>query len=74
MSRHGSVARVLTAVAALGLAGGSLLVPTAAAGASPAAGPTLDWSQYLHGPQHSSVSLATAFTPSNAASATEAWH
>jgi outer membrane protein assembly factor BamB len=38
------------------------------------AAPTLNWSQYLHGPQHRSVSSATAFTPSNAASATQVWH
>ena len=44
------------------------------AGAAPATGPSLDWPQYLHGPQHSSVSLATAFTPSNAASASQMWH
>ena len=44
------------------------------AGAAPATGPSLDWPQYLHGPQHSSVSLATAFTPSNAASASQVWH
>ena len=36
--------------------------------------PALNWSQYLHGPQHSSVSPAMSFTPSNAASATQVWH
>jgi outer membrane protein assembly factor BamB len=43
----------------------------------PAAGSSasgLDWPQYLHGSQHSSVGAATAFTPSNAASATLVWH
>src|SRR5690242_1234805 len=39
-----------------------------------ASGPALDWRQYLHGPQHSSVSLAAAFTPANAASASQVWH
>jgi outer membrane protein assembly factor BamB len=43
------------------------------AGAAAVTGPGLDWPQYLHGPQHSSVSLATAFTPSNAASASQVW-
>jgi len=42
--------------------------------AAAATGAALDWGQYLHGPQHSSVSLATAFTPSNAASASQVWH
>src|SRR5215472_14506678 len=65
-------ARALAAV--LGLAGVVLLVQAGVAGAAPAAGPGLDWPQYLHGPQHSSVSPATAFTPSNAASASEVWH
>jgi outer membrane protein assembly factor BamB len=60
-----------------GLAG--LVLPASAAVARPAhaasaAGVSLDWPQYLHGPQHSSVSLATAFTPSNAASASQLWH
>lgn len=60
-----------------GLAG--LVLAASAAVARPAraaaaAGPGLDWRQYLHGPQHSSVSLATAFTPSNAASASQVWH
>lgn len=34
----------------------------------------LDWPQYLGGPQHSSESNSTAFTTSNAASATRVWH
>jgi outer membrane protein assembly factor BamB len=76
MSKPGSLARILTLMAAFGLAG-ALLLPQgagAAAGASQAAGPSLDWTQYLHGPQHSSVSLSTAFTPANAASARQVWH
>ena len=76
MPKPGSLARILTLTAAFGLAG-ALLLPQgagAAAGASQATGPSLDWTQYLHGPQHSSVSLSTAFTPSNAASARQVWH
>src|SRR5579863_6862456 len=34
----------------------------------------LDWPQFLHDPQHSSVSAATAFTTANAASATLVWN
>ena len=53
-------------------------VQAAQAKAKPAraedAQPGLDWPQYLHGPQHSSRSLATAFTPLNAASVSQAWH
>jgi outer membrane protein assembly factor BamB len=37
-------------------------------------GNNLSWPQFLHSPQHDSVSNATAFTPSNAASATQVWH
>src|SRR5215471_7069826 len=65
-------ARALAAV--LGLAGVVVSAQAGGAGAAPAAGPGLDWPQYLHGPQHSSVSAATAFTPSNAASASQVWH
>src|SRR5205809_1895778 len=67
-----------------GLAGLVLSAPTAvakpasaasaSAASASASGAGLDWRQYLHGPQHSSVSLATAFTPSNAASASQLWH
>src|SRR5713101_8638663 len=60
-----------------GLAGLLLSAPAAVArpaSAAPAAGTGLNWRQYLQGPQHSSVSLATAFTPSNAASASQLWH
>jgi polyvinyl alcohol dehydrogenase (cytochrome) len=74
MSRPSSLARIVTLAAAVGLAGGVLLPQGMASGASQAAGHGLDWPQYLHGPQHSSVSPATAFTPSNAASASETWH
>ncbi len=89
MSSPGSLARILTLTAALGSASLALPAQGAAAGAAAAAAPaaapaaaapaaatgaSLDWRQYLHGPQHSSVSLATAFTPSNAASASQLWH
>lgn len=43
-------------------------------GATEAAQPDLDWPQYLSNPQHTSLSLATAFTPSNAASVSQVWH
>jgi outer membrane protein assembly factor BamB len=58
---------VVGTLAGLALAAGS-------ASAAPVASPNLDWTQYLHGPQHASVSAATAFTPANASSATLAWH
>ena len=74
MSKLGSFPRLLTLTATLGLAGVLLLSQGAAAGASLATGPSLDWPQYLHGPQHSSMGFATAFTPSNAASASQVWH
>lgn len=60
-----------------GLAGLVLAASAAVARPAPAAsatGTVLDWPQYLHGPQHSSVSPATAFTPSNAPSAGQVWH
>jgi polyvinyl alcohol dehydrogenase (cytochrome) len=65
-------------IAALGLAG-VVLAPAAGARSTgpaslPAAAPNLDWPQYLHGPQHSSVSNATAFTTSNSGSVTQVWH
>src|SRR5215475_15551939 len=70
--------RAILLVAAFGLAGVVLAPAAGAAGARTAgparAAPNLDWPQYLHGPQHSSVSKATAFTPSNAASAHQVWH
>ena len=73
MSRSGGLTGFSALVAVSGLAAVVLSAPAAAAGAA-AAGAGLDWRQYLHGPQHSSVSLATAFTPSNAASASQVWH
>ena len=58
-----------------GVVGGLLSAPAVVAAPTPAAaGASLDWPQYLHGPQHASVSAATAFTPSNAASASQVWH
>src|SRR5260221_14425333 len=60
-----------------GLAGLLLSAPAAVArpaSAAPAAGAGLNWRQYLQGPQHSSGSLATAFTPSNPASASQGGH
>ena len=69
--------RGMTLAAALMAAGLTLAPAAGAAGASAAAAApaeaaravNLDWPQYEHGPQHSSLSNATAFTPSNAASA-----
>ncbi len=74
MAQRGTRVRVL--LAALGSAGLLLSVPAAVARPAIAAatGAAVDWPQYLHGPQHSSVSLATAFTPANAASASQVWH
>src|SRR6266704_4585357 len=69
MSRHLSLARLLTLTATAGLTGLALLSQGASAAVAPG-----DWPQYLHGPQHSSRSLATAFTPSNAAAASQVWH
>src|SRR6266851_3515846 len=69
--------RFRTLFVMFGLAGLLLSAPAAVArpaSAAPAAGTGLNWRQYLQGPQHSSVSLATAFTPSNAASASQVWH
>jgi len=80
--------RAMPLVATLGLAGVLLAPAVGAAGAptaghagqrpvraaDPAAAPNLDWPQYLHGPQHSSISNATAFTTSNAGSVTQVWH
>jgi outer membrane protein assembly factor BamB len=74
MPRLGWLARFLTLTAGIGLIG-VVQVPQVAFARSPwAAGSGLDWPQYLNGPQHSSVSRATAFTPTNAASATQVWH
>jgi polyvinyl alcohol dehydrogenase (cytochrome) len=76
VSRRTYFARLLprTVAVASGLALVALFPQAGLAGAAPATGAGLDWPQYLHGPQHSSVSAATAFTPSNAASARVLWH
>jgi len=76
MSRFGRSTGFRALGVAFGLAGVVLSAPGAAAGPAPAtaaSGAGLDWRQYLHDPQHSSVSLATAFTASNAASAHQVW-
>jgi polyvinyl alcohol dehydrogenase (cytochrome) len=46
----------------------------AAAVPSPAVAATTDWPQYLHGPQHASVSAAAAVTTANASSLHQIWH
>src|SRR5690349_8110478 len=74
MAELGSLARALRRAAAMGLLVAAQVPVAAAAGAPRTAGPSLDWPQYLHSPQHDSVSNATAFTPANAASATQVWH
>jgi outer membrane protein assembly factor BamB len=77
MSKFERIARFRTLFVIFGLACLVLSVSAVVATPTPAAsatGPGLDWRQYLHGPQHSSVSLATAFTPTNAASASQVWH
>src|SRR5215469_13576126 len=74
MSRLGFLARIPKLSALLGLAVVLPLAQSGAAGATRQAASNLDWPQFLHDPQHSSVSPATAFTPSNAASATQVWH
>jgi polyvinyl alcohol dehydrogenase (cytochrome) len=81
MSKAAMTRRGVTLIAALTAAGLTLVPAAGAAGASASAArsartaaPNLDWPQYEHGPQHSSVSNATAFTPSNAASAHQVWH
>ncbi len=51
-----------------------LLLITAAAPATAAAASSTDWPQYLHGPQHSSTSLATAITPATAPALKQLWH
>jgi polyvinyl alcohol dehydrogenase (cytochrome) len=65
--------RVL-AVPAAAVVMGLAQPPGAVAGPARTGGPGLDWPQFLHDPQHSSVSSATAFTPANAASAHQVWH
>jgi outer membrane protein assembly factor BamB len=76
MSKFRRFTRTRTLAGISGLAAVILLSQGAAAAAAGphAAGPSLDWPAYLHGPQHSSVSLDTAFTTANAGSATQAWH
>ncbi len=85
MSYLGSHAWLSRLAACLGLMAVMLSVQAGSAAATPAGGAparaagaanssNLDWSQYLHGPQHSSVGQATAFTPSNSSSPTEVWH
>lgn len=51
-----------------------LALVIAAAVPSPALAATADWPQYLHGPQHASVSNATAITTANASSVHQIWH
>ncbi|HKV67443.1 MAG TPA: PQQ-binding-like beta-propeller repeat protein [Gaiellales bacterium] len=53
---------------------GVLALVIAAALPVPAVAATTDWPQYLHGPQHASVSTATAITTANAASLHQLWH
>src|SRR5690242_18826877 len=74
MAGRSFLARVLGLVAAAGLAGVVQVPQLAVAGSARAAGPGLDWPQYLGGAQHSSVSAAAAFTPLNAASVAPVWH
>src|SRR5690348_3057283 len=74
MGRHGFLAWAGALAVAAGLAGVVQVPLVAVAGVPGAAGTSLDWPQYLHGPQHASVSAAAAFTPSNAASAALVWH
>src|SRR5215469_2627688 len=72
--RLGFLARVPRLAVVLGLTGILPLAQAGVAGAARQAASSLDWPQYLHGPQHGSVSLSTAFTPVNAASASQVWH
>jgi outer membrane protein assembly factor BamB len=51
-----------------------IAIATWAAPAAGRAGTALDWSAYLFGPAHHSLSPATAITPANAASLHVAWH
>ncbi len=73
MTKRGQRAWRRIVTGAITLAG-AVPLALAGAGGARAACPSLDWPQYLHGPQHSSVSAATAFTPSNATSAAQLWH
>ncbi len=74
MVHLGSLVRVGALTAVLGLAGVMQLPQVAAAGLPRADALSLDWPQYLDGPQHTSVSKATAFTMANAASVSQVWH
>ena len=76
MSKFRRFTRTRTLAGISGLAAVIVLSQGAAAAAAGphAAGPNLDWPQYLHGPQHSSVSPDQAFTTSNAGAATQKWH
>jgi outer membrane protein assembly factor BamB len=73
MGRWGVIVALSALVAATGLIG---VVPLSAAvaGSAGVGSASLDWPQFLGGPQHGSVSNATAFTPLNAASAAQVWH
>jgi outer membrane protein assembly factor BamB len=69
MPKPDAFARVLT----LSALTGALLAPSVGAGAASTT-PTADWTQYLYSTLHGSMSAETAFTTSNAASATRVWH
>jgi outer membrane protein assembly factor BamB len=80
MTRGGVLAR-LVALGAAGVVAIGWQLPGAAAARSPGAARArgvaasdFDWPQYLHGPQHSSVSNATAITIANAGALSELWH
>src|SRR5262249_53915432 len=73
-ARVGWRAGVVMLTGAIGLMGVMQVPQVAVAGSPQTAGPGLDWPQSLHAPQHSSLSNATAFTPSNAASVNQVWH
>ena len=69
--------RVMVALSALVAATGLIgVVPLsgAVAGSAGVGSASLDWPQFLGGPEPGSVSNATAFTPLNAASAAQVWH
>src|SRR5215470_4764307 len=61
---------LLPVAGAAAVAAGMLAQATGAATDTAA----LDWPQFLHDPQHGSVSQATAFTPANAGPVTQVWH
>lgn len=74
MTRNRLPGRLLIWGAAVAVVLGWQLPAGAAAHPVRTSASSLDWSQYLYGPQHSSVSSATAFTTSNAHSAAQVWH